>query len=128
MIKPIQYQFHQDQLPRLKEPKQNKHIQNQLPQATKNKYKPMQKTTTFPKAGLIKSVQTLIVLKDILQTVAWKIKYNTPAVRSIQFSRRQANQAPVNNMKTKKKQKKKKTLIIGGIVLGLTALIIYEIY
>ena len=33
-----------------------------------------------------------------------------------------------NKKKKKKKKKKKTTLIVGGIVLGLTALIIYEIY
>ena len=97
MMKPIQYQ---DQLPQSKEPKQNNHSQNQyqtlqqvLPQAvlqaasqaflqaltypqphTKNKYKTMQKTTTFPKAGLIKSVQIHLDLKGGLQIVGWKKK------------------------------------------------------
>ena len=56
---------------------------------TKNKYKTMQKTTTFPKAGLIKSVQIHLDLKDGLQTVAWEknMPRSTPARLETRTSR-----------------------------------------
>ena len=151
------HQFHQDQLPQSKEPKQSNHSQNQyqtlqqvlpqvVPQAvlqaasqaflqaltypqthTKNKYKTMQKTTTFPKAGLIKSVQINLDLKDDLQTVAWeKIRQDQ---RRTGWKQEHPDQPqPDEYPSSEQHENNKTTLIVGGIVLGLTVLIIYKIY
>ena len=121
MTKPIQHQFHQDQLPQSKEPKQNNHSQNQTQHLhTANKYK---KCTTSLKVGSIESVQIQLDSKDGLQTVAWK--KNTPRSTPARLETKHPDQPlPDEYPSSEQHENNKTTLIVGGIVLGLTALII----
>ena len=93
----------------------------------KNKYKTMQKTTTFPKAGLKKSVQIHLDLKDGLQTIAWE-KIHQEQRRTGWKQEHPDQPLPDEYPSSEQHENNKTTLIVGGIVLGLTALIIYEIY